>query len=88
MLRLHKGRTKSFPDLGRSDLEITSVLIIVIPAQAGTQWRRFLVFAVELTFAGSRDNQSQSHWVTRFARPFGAALRAFYAQALVRPAPE
>ncbi len=26
-----------------------------------------------------RDNPAQSHWMTRFARPFGAALRAFCA---------
>jgi hypothetical protein len=67
---------------------MTSDFPIVIPAQAGTQWHQFSVFAIELTCANSRDNRSQSHWVTHFARPFGAALRAFYAQALVRPAPE
>jgi hypothetical protein len=42
---------------------VTSVLILVIPAQAGTQWHRFSAFTIELTFARSRDNRSQSHWV-------------------------
>jgi hypothetical protein len=37
--------------------------MIVIPAQAGTQWHQFSVFAIELTYAGSRDNRSQRHWV-------------------------
>jgi hypothetical protein len=42
---------------------LEKLFLLVIPAQAGTQWRRFSVFAIELTFAGSRDNRSQSHWV-------------------------
>jgi hypothetical protein len=38
-------------------------LPIVIPAQAGTQWLRFPVFATEQMPDDSGDNRPQSHWV-------------------------
>jgi NAD-dependent dihydropyrimidine dehydrogenase PreA subunit len=56
--------------------------LVVIPAQAGTPWLRFPVFATEQMLVGFRDNLSQSHWasacagMTTTGRSFANALTA------------
>src|SRR6202012_5557357 len=40
-----------------------SIPPIVIPAQAGIQWLRFMVFATEQTLVGSRTNRRHSHGI-------------------------
>jgi hypothetical protein len=53
----------SFPAISGRLWVTRSNPLLVIPAQAGTQWLRFPVFAPKQMFDDARDNRPQSHWV-------------------------